>query len=447
MGFITKTHQEEALAALQDLVEIPSVLDESQAKPGQPFGPECVRALEHTLALCESFGMRTFKDPEGYYGYAEVGQGDELFGILCHLDVVPAVGQTGWQTEPFTPVVTEEAIIGRGTQDDKGPTIAALYGVKALLDAQVTFNQRVRFIFGTDEENLWRCINRYNEKEEMITAGFVPDSKFPLTFAEKGLLQVYFEGPGSSELSLKAGGSLNVVPDHAEYQGTAAEAVASELAKLGYDFQQAGDQIAVAGKSVHAKLAPQGVNAITRLAEALVHTGSFANPILDIVGKAIKQDATGESLVGLFTDEVSGPMTLNVANIAITPESSHVGLDIRYPVMLEKATLVEALEKVCEKYGVTYREHDYIAPLYVPLDSELVVTLLGTYRELTGDMTEPFVNGGATFARAMNNCVAFGAMFVDTPDYLHQANEQWPLASMYQVMEIYAETVYRICCQ
>ena len=168
---------------------------------------------------------------------------------------------------------------------------------------------------------------------------------------------------------------------------------------------------------------------------------------MDIVGKAIKQDATGASLVGLFTDEVSGPMTLNVANIAITPESSRVGLDIRYPVTLEKATLVEALEKVCEKYGVTYREHDYIAPLYVPLDSELVVTLLGTYRELTGDMTEPFVNGGATFARAMNNCVAFGAMFVDTPDYLHQANEQWPLASMYQVMEIYAETVYRICCQ
>ena len=141
MAFITKTHQEEALAALQDLVAIPSVLDESQAKSGQPFGPECLRALEHTLALCESLGLRTFKDPEGYYGYAEVGQGEDLFGILCHLDVVPAVGQTGWQTEPFTPVVTDETIIGRGTQDDKGPTIAALYGVKALLDAKVTFNR------------------------------------------------------------------------------------------------------------------------------------------------------------------------------------------------------------------------------------------------------------------------------------------------------------------
>ncbi len=447
MAFITKTHQEEALAALQDLVAIPSVLDESQAKPGQPFGPECLRALEHTLALCESLGLRTFKDPEGYYGYAEVGQGEDLFGILCHLDVVPAVGQTGWQTEPFTPVVTDETIIARGTQDDKGPTIAALYGVKALLDAKVTFNQRVRFIFGTDEENLWRCINRYNEKEEMITAGFVPDSKFPLTFAEKGLLQVYFEGPGSEQLTLQAGGSLNVVPDHAEYQGSEAAAVASELKKLGYDFQQQGEEIAVAGKSVHSKLAPQGVNAIARLAEALVNTGEFANPILEIVGKVIKEDATGESLVGLFTDEVSGPMTLNVANITITPENSRVGLDIRYPVTLEKETLVKALGEVCAEYGVTYREHDYIAPLYVPLDSELIVTLLGTYRELTGDMTEPFVNGGATFARAMNNCVAFGAMFVDTPDYLHQANEQWPLASLYQVMEIYAETIYRICCK
>lgn len=447
MAFITKEHQEKAVAALADLIAIPSVLDETAAKSGQPFGENCLKALEHTLAFCKSLGFTTYQDPEGYYGYAEVGQGEELFGILCHLDVVPAVGQSGWQTEPFTPVVTDDLIIGRGAQDDKGPTIAALYGVKALMDAKVTFNQRVRFIFGTDEENLWRCINRYNEKEEMITAGFAPDSKFPLIFAEKGLLQVYFEGAGSQELVIEAGGSLNVVPDHAVYSGEKFAAVAAGLTKLGYDFEKAADQITVQGKSVHSKLAPEGINAITRLAEAMVNTNLFANPVLEVAGSVIRTDATGESLVGLFQDDVSGPMTLNVAKLEITPEQSRLGLDIRYPVTLEKEILVTALKAAAAKYGLTYREHDYLAPLYVPIESDLIQTLLATYRELTGDMTEPFVNGGATFARAMNNCVAFGAMFGDTPDYVHQANEQWPLASMYQVMEIYAETVYRICCE
>ena len=75
-----------------------------------------------------------------------------------------------------------------GFKDDKGPSMAALFAVKALMDADVTFTKRIRFIFGTDEETLWRCMNRYNQLEEVETMGFVPDSSFPLTYAEKGLL-------------------------------------------------------------------------------------------------------------------------------------------------------------------------------------------------------------------------------------------------------------------
>lgn len=445
MTFIKKEHQEQAVAALLEIAAIPSVLDETDTAPGQPFGRGCLEALTTTLALCETLGLRTFQDPEGYYGYAEIGEGSELFGILCHLDVVPAVGQDGWLTEPFTPEIKNGAIIARGTQDDKGPTIAALFAVKALMDAGVTFNQRVRFIFGTDEENLWRCINRYNEKEEMITAGFAPDSKFPLIFAEKGLLQVYLTGPGSDTVQLSAGGAMNVVPDYAEYQGILAEKTAQELTRLGYSFEQKEDQLTVLGKSVHSKEAPKGTNAIVRLAKALAAVDT--STAIKLVGDVIGEDATGTSFVGKFSDDVSGMMTMNVATLEITEAQSKIGLDLRYPVTLEKDVLVAALTKTAAEYGFTYTEHDYLAPLYVPLDSPLIQTLLATYRELTGDMTEPFVNGGATFARAMNNCVAFGAMFSDTPDYVHQANEQWALSSLYKVMEIYSETVYRMCCE
>ncbi len=98
-----------------------------------------------------------------------------MLGILGHLDVVPPGKLADWEREPFDPVEKDGMMYGRGTQDDKGPMVAAMFAVKALMDAGVKFNKRVRFIFGTDEETLWRCINRYRENEEMPSMGFSPD--------------------------------------------------------------------------------------------------------------------------------------------------------------------------------------------------------------------------------------------------------------------------------
>ena len=145
---LTQSVQEEALKTLEEWIAIPSVLDESASET--PFGEDIQRMLERALATCESLGMKTYIDPEGYYGYAEMGQGEELFGVLCHLDVVPVGNPSDWTNDPFKMIRTSDALYGRGTQDDKGPSIAALYAFKALLDQGYELNQRVRFIFGTD---------------------------------------------------------------------------------------------------------------------------------------------------------------------------------------------------------------------------------------------------------------------------------------------------------
>ena len=440
--FVTKQHHEQALESLNELIRIPSVLDESDTGEGHPFGTKVIEALDKVLEISENLGFKTFKDPEGYYGYAEVGSGDELFGILCHMDVVPAGDENNWDSKPFEPTVKDGWLIGRGSQDDKGPSIAAMYAVKALMDAGVEFNTRIRFIFGTDEENLWRCLDKYNEKED-ITQGFAPDAEFPLIYAEKGLLQAYLTGPGTSEFSVKAGGALNVVPDAAPYAGEKLAEVKEALKKHGFDFEDQGESIVVLGKSIHAKDAAEGVNAISRLAIALSEVFDFA-PI-NFLGQLVQENATGENVVGKTVDEQSGELTMNFASLEITPEQTKIGVDMRIPVTFKKDELVEKLTETAKKYDLTYEEFDFLDSLYVPLDSELIKNLLGTYRDITGDMTEPFVSGGATFARTMNQCVAFGAMFPDTPDFMHQANERWELSSMYKAMEIYAEAVYRLC--
>ncbi|EME3497151.1 Sapep family Mn(2+)-dependent dipeptidase [Enterococcus faecium] len=443
--FVTEQHHEQALESLSELIRIPSVLDEADSGKGHPFGKKVIEALDKVLKISEKLGFRTFKDPEGYYGYSEIGSGDELFGILCHMDVVPAGDENNWETKPFDPTVKDGWLVGRGSQDDKGPSIAAMYAVKALMDAGVEFKTRIRFIFGTDEENLWRCLEKYNEKEEGITQGFAPDAEFPLIYAEKGLLQAYLTGPGTNDFSVKAGGALNVVPDAAPYSGEKISEVKEALKKHGFDFEEQGEGIVVLGKSIHAKDAAQGVNAISRLAIALSEVFDFG-PI-NFLGKLVQENATGEAVVGKTEDEQSGELTMNFASLEITPEQTKIGVDMRIPVTFKKEDLVAKLTKTAEKYELSYEEFDFLDSLYVPLDSELVKNLLGTYREITGDMTEPFVSGGATFARTMNQCVAFGAMFPDTPDFMHQANERWELSSMYKAMEIYAEAVYRLCAK
>lgn len=441
--FVTDEHQKAAIKSLRRLVNHASVLDESDTGKGHPFGRKVVAALDEVLALCAELGFRTFKDDEGFYGYAELGEGEKLFGLLCHMDVVPAADQAGWETDPFEMVERDGVLIGRGTQDDKGPTMAALYAVKALVDAGVEFDGRIRFIFGTDEETLWRCLDKYNEKEEAITMGFAPDAEFPLIYAEKGLLQAHLVGAGTSEFAVQAGGALNVVPDRAAYSSQKMAEVKVVLDELGFEYEETEAGLSVHGKSVHAKDAPEGINAVSRLAMALSQVFDFTP--LDFLGKLVKENATGEVVVGKTEDEASGELSMNFAGLTISAEETRIGVDMRIPVTVDKAELVGKLTAKAAEFGLVYEEFDWLAPLYVPVESELVQNLLGTYRELTGDMTEPMVSGGATFARTMKNCVAFGAMFPDTPDYMHQANEQWSVANLRQTMEIYAEAIYRLC--
>src|SRR5699024_306663 len=87
---------------------------------------------------------------------------------------------TGWNTDPYNPVIKDGVIYARGVQDDKGPTIAAYYAMKILKELDVPLKQRVRLIVGTDEESDWLCTDAYFKKEEMPNFGFAPDAEFPV---------------------------------------------------------------------------------------------------------------------------------------------------------------------------------------------------------------------------------------------------------------------------
>jgi predicted dipeptidase len=328
--------------------------------------------------MAEKLGFSTYLDPEGYYGYAQIGQGDELLAILCHLDVVPAGDLSNWETPPFEVTIKNDHLVGRGVQDDKGPSMAALFAVKALMDADITYTKRFRFIFGTDEETLWRCMNRYNQLEEVATMGFAPDSSFPLTYAEKGLLQAKLVGPGDRILTMEAGTAYNVVPAKASYSEYLLSSLVAELDQLGFDYEMVDDRVIVLGISKHAKDAAEGINAIVRLAIALQKF--VGHPAIDFIANAVGKDATGFKLFDDVTDEPSGALSFNIAGLTIQPKKSEIRNDKRIPVLANKEHLVHILSEKAATYGLDCQEYDYLPALYVPLDSELVQTLQGSIR-------------------------------------------------------------------
>lgn len=441
--FLTEEIKSDYLESLKTIVSYPSVLNEGES--GTPFGQSIQNVLEKMLEITRSLGFKTYIDPQGYYGYAEIGQGEELLAVLCHLDVVPAGDLSDWETPPFEATIKDGWIHGRGVQDDKGPSLAALYAVKALMDAGVTFNKRIRFIYGTDEETLWRCMARYNELEETATLGFAPDSSFPLTYAEKGLLQIKLHGPGSQALAIEAEEAFNVVPAKASYTGNLADSLEAELKKATFEYERSGDTVTVIGVPKHSKDAAEGVNAIVRLTTGL-------NPLvqhsaIQFIAEVVGEDATGSRLFGEISDEPSGTLSFNISGLTINPDKSEIRIDMRIPVLADKNKLVQELSQIAEKYQLHYEEFDYLAPLYVPLDSELVSTLMAVYKEKTNDDNPAVSSGGATFARTMPNCVAFGALFPGALQTEHQANERTVIEDLYKAMDIYAETIYRLAVE
>ncbi|HHY13423.1 MAG TPA: Sapep family Mn(2+)-dependent dipeptidase, partial [Thermoanaerobacterales bacterium] len=185
MSFLEKQierYRNDIIKSVQEQIKIKSVKGES--KPGMPFGEGPREALEHALKLSEELGFKT-KNVDGYAGHAEYGEGDDIVGVLVHLDVVPE--GTGWVHPPYGGEIHDGKIYGRGTIDNKGPAIAALYALKALKDSGVNMKRRVRIIFGTDEESGWEDMDYYMENEENPMCGFSPDALFPIINSEKGI--------------------------------------------------------------------------------------------------------------------------------------------------------------------------------------------------------------------------------------------------------------------
>lgn len=428
---------------LIELINIPSVLNDPE--PQMPFGNPIHKALLWSLDQCKAIGMTTYLDPEGYYGYAEMGEGKETIGLLVHVDVVPGGDEAHWKFGPFNGKLDAGKVYGRGAIDDKGPLIALIYAIKALQDSQVPMHKKVRLIFGTDEETHWRGICKYVEKELLPDVAFTPDASFPMVYAEKGLLQIRLKSKTDTknEPLVKGGSSLNAVPENAIYIGPNVSKLENTLRKMGFDFESNGEEVVVIGKSAHTSTPQLGVNAIVRMAMALYQMGTTSRA-LDFIYERLGYTCNGELIFGNCSDDVSGPLTLSLNQMDLSPFGISMGIDIRMPVTIDEKFILEGVKRVAEKYGLEVEVLDALPPIFLSKDEPMIQILRSVFEEETGLDSEPIAIGGATYARAIPNCIAFGPVFPGQSKVAHRSDEFIEVKSFIKMTQIYAKSLERL---
>ncbi|MGE1129049.1 dipeptidase PepV [Bacillus wiedmannii] len=445
----------------QQFLQIKSVWEEESAKEGAPFGEGVEKALSFMLHKGETEGFAS-KNLEGYAGHLEMGQGEELVGILCHVDVVPE--GDGWTTPAYSADIRDGKIFARGAIDDKGPTMAAYYAMKIVKELGLPLSKRVRMILGTDEESNWKCVDHYFKNEEMPTIGFAPDADFPIINAEKGISDIQVVQSGSEEkkgtyelVSFESGRRLNMVPDFAEAIITGEDVNALRVAYEEYlqTAKKIGEAIVegntvtlqIKGISAHGSTPEKGENAGLLLANFLTTVAldgkgaSFASFVIE----TFTGDILGEKAGISYKDDISGPLTVNVGRLSYTKENGgNLGLNVRYPVTTNFEEMITKLKGYVGTHGFAVADYSNSRSHHVDKDHVLIRTLQRVYEEQTGEKAELLAIGGGTYARSLKAGVAFGPLFPGKEELAHQKDEYIEIEDLLKATAIYAQAIHEL---
>lgn len=451
--------RDDIIKSIQEVVKIRSVTD--AAKPGMPFGQGVGSTLQKALDIAESIGFKTV-NLDGYVGYAEYGEGEDYVAVLGHLDVVPE-GE-GWIFPPYGAEIHDGKIYGRGTMDDKGPIITALYSLKVIKDLNLPLSKRVRVIFGTNEENGCSEIEYYKDREKAPVLGFTPDGEYPIIYAEKGITtfdlvkDIKVKSCGDIAVKyIKGGERANVVPNHCEAALAAKDpnSIAQVIENLSKknDFNtevQLKDGlilVKVEGIAAHGSTPELGKNAVMQMFKLLgdLKIGqSDIKDIIDFFNAYVGFETDGKSFGVYLEDKESGKLTFNVGAVNASEDRISFALNLRYPVTCKYEDMMEPFKNRIS--GLDFRIENMVhqKPLFFPESHPLIKTLKKVYEEQTGKKAELLAIGGGTYAKDMPNMVAFGPMIQGEPETIHNANEYIKVDHVIKNAKIYAHAIYEL---
>lgn len=444
--------ESELLTCLQENLRIPSV--QGNATEGAPYGIEVRRSLDHVLAAAEKLGFRT-ENVDNHLGWCEYGEGDEMVAVLGHLDVVPA--GDGWSFDPWGGEIRDGRIWGRGTMDDKGPSIAALFALAAIRNSGLLLKRRIRLLFGCNEETGSQDVKYYLAKGgEIPVMGFTPDGEFPVINGEKGIINVTFSRTYQQSgelklLSINGGTAPNVVPASACAKLSCSKELSDRIVqlktpKIHYTATEYGVFVEAEGVNAHGSTPAQGENAIGRLILAL-DTLPFEGEVKDAIhflATTLGMETNGRSSGIYLYDDVSGELTLNWGTLQADTTKMSMKINYRYPVTKTYEDCAPALNALFAAAGFRKDTELHKAKLYIPEDSALVQTLLRVYTEHTGSEGKAKCIGGGTYAKMLPNILAFGPIFPGDEVREHKPDEFLEIPKLMKNAQIIAAAMYEM---
>ncbi len=407
--------KENIIDDIMRLVSIASVSDPA-AQEG-PFGAACRSCMDEMLKIGRDHGFHTenYEYYVGSIGNAEKNW-DNMIGLWNHLDVVPAGND--WDYEPFRPVLKENCfLVGRGSQDNKGPAVGMLYVMQCLRELKAPLKHELCLFVGSDEERGMSDLEYYRKHYPVPRMSMIADSGFPVCYGEKGIL----EGSMCRETPLPAavldcggGNAGNMIPDRAYVVLAGSEKLAEEARRrLPADSVESLDgavRLTVRGKGGHSAFPEGSVNAIHelgRLVMSLENADGETRRLFRDIAYLSEECYGGNFHVG-YRDEVSGPTTCAATVLKCENRRLTLHFNIRYAITDDAARIIAGMSEAAGACHMVWKTESDSAPNYFPREHPAVELLTKLYNELSGERKESFVMGGGTYARKLPGAFAYG---------------------------------------
>ena len=457
---IVDSYKDDIIATLRKWIAVPSV-GAPRSADNAPFGPNVRKMLETALEDASAMGFETHEF-DGYAMDVSMGSGEKTMGMLCHLDVVP-VGD-GWTHDPWGGEIENGKLYGRGTADDKGAAVLALYALKAVRESGIKLKDGVRLILGCDEESGMSDMAHYASVKKMPDYGFSPDADFPVINIEKGGMSIKLMAVSEGEENAKypiyemyAGERQNVVPGKAMavigVKDEDAFKVEFEAVKkeTGFDVSftklvNGRCMINTEGKSSHASMPHLGKNAAGMLLIVLakLNAGGGIRQAVKTLSEKIGMEYDGASLGLACSDEESGALTCNLGILRFDGKNLSINLDTRAPMCADFPKLCGNAIMALAGSGIGYSLGGYRDTYHVDKNHKVVRGLIDAYTEATGTPGYAFAIGGGTYSRCMPNTVAFGPNFPGDVDMCHMPDEFMDIEKMMKSARIYALAIAKL---
>lgn len=429
--YAVDSYQEKMIVSLETLVSFNTVAVEGLPSPENPVHQAFKQALAQQA---KQLGL-DYTD-HGYIVIIGLGDSKERLGMITHGDIQP-VTPAKWAKSPFELDTTSEPgkLLGRGTEDDKGSIVNALYAMKSIKDLHVKLNKRIELYVYMAEESDWGPLESYIKQYSLPQVNITLDAEYPVVTAEKGYgtISMTFSNKDITTeqryLSDFIGGFFgSQIPEDAqatienadEFLLAKVQKIAKSHPQIHYDYQWHGNALTIKalGKSAHSSKPEHGVNAITHLADLLSFmrwpnnaSGALVNFINDNLGTGLYGKKFGNIA---YSDDFMGPMSVQPTVLKKKDHGIELSINLRRPKGKTAAQLENEINSTLRQWQqanqVTLTNlKNYIGEPFVQNNAPQIDTLLNVFSFYTGIAdAKPVAIGGGTNSRLFPNAVSFG---------------------------------------